>query len=155
MSWFFAQAVHWLGWIVGWIEESRKLFAGYWFPESHRRYYLDGGDVEHSETVVPSGKVLVEEWTQGLQKRARVLYEGDEITLYEGDPWVSVLPPWLWIGDQEREIDLTETLQKYVFPGNFIMYDLLTHYVDHVESVTYLDPRSLSIVKFPVEGIRV
>jgi hypothetical protein len=146
---------HWFGWFLRWFEDTRDLFVDYWYPETHYRYYLDGGEVEHAETVVPAGKVLVEEWTRGIQKRARLLYEGDAITPYEEDPWVPVLNPWLWIGDQEREIDLTDTLQKYVMPGNFIMYDLLTHYVDHVESVTYLDPRSLSFLKFPVEGIRV
>lgn len=149
------QVLHWLGLLVTWVDDIRNLWNSYWFPDSHRAYYLDGGEVEHSETVVPAGKVLVEEWTRGVQKKARLLYEGDEITPYEGDPWNTPLSPWLWIGDEKRDIDLTDSLSKYIVSGNFIMYDLLTHYVDHVDDITYLDPRSVSFLKFPVEGIRV
>jgi hypothetical protein len=151
----FAQAIHWLGIVAVWIEELQRIFASFWYPDSHRMYYLGGEDVREEETVVPPGRVLVEEWNRGTEKRARVLYEDDEITEYEGDPWAPALSPWLWIGDEGREIELTETLQKYVLPGNFLLHDLLSHYVDHVDDVTYLDPRSLSFLKFPVEGIRV
>lgn len=141
----------WVGRVISWVETA----YAYATNVPHRRYYLGGRTVEAGDTHVPAGKVFVEEWMQGTEKKARVLYGGDEITPYDGDPWEYVNLPWLWIGDEKRNIDLTEDLGKYVLQGNFIMYDLLTHYVDHVEDIHYLDTRSLSFLKFPVEGIRV
>jgi hypothetical protein len=144
-------AVFCMGRLISWIKDT----YAYWTSVPYRRYYLGGGPVEDTETEVPAGKVFVEEWTQSNEHKCRVLYEGDKIEPYDGDPWGNVTLPWLWIGDQDREIDLSDTLQRYIVPGNFILYDLLAHYVDHVENITYLDTRSLSFLKFPVEGIRV
>ena len=140
-----------VGRVIGWTETAYAYLTNV----PHRMYYLGGRIVEPADTHVPAGKVLVEEWMQGTERKARLLYEGDEITPYEGDPWEYADMPWLWIGDEKRGLDLTETLRKYLLRGNFILHDLLTHYVDHVEDITYLDTRSLAFLKFPVEGIRV
>jgi hypothetical protein len=142
---------YWVGRFIGWTE----TFYGYFTTVPHRMYYLGGQVVEPRDTHVPDGKVFVEEWCRGVDKKARLLYEGDEITPYEGDPWEYAEMPWLWIGDESRGIDLTQSLARYVLKGNFILHDLLTHYVDHIDDVTYLDTRSLAFLKFPVEGIRV
>ena len=141
----------WVGRLIGWTETVYGYFVN--FP--YRRYYLGGKTVEAGDTHVPDGKVFVEEWCRGVEKRARVLYEGDEITPFDNDPWQYTELPWLWIGDEKRGIELTDTLSKYMVPGNFILYGLLTHYVDHVEDISYLDTRSLAFLKFPAEGIRV
>lgn len=142
---------HWIGSFIGRVER----IYGYFTNVPYRRYYLGGQAVEAGDTHVPDGKIYVEEWSQAVEKRARLLYEGDEITPYENDPWQYVDLPWLWIGDEKRGIDLTESLAKYIVPGNFILPSLLTHYVDHINDVSYMDTRSLSFLKFPAEGIRV
>ena len=142
---------YWIGRFIGWTE----TVYGYFTTVPYRKYYLGGQAVEAGDARVPDGKVYVEEWSRGVEKRARVLYEGDEITPYEDDPWQYTDLPWLWIGDEKRGIDLTESLGKYIVRGNFILPGLLIHYVDHIEDVSYLDTRSLSFLKFPAEGIRV
>ena len=142
---------HWVGRFIGWAE----TVYGYFTTVPHRMYYLGGRAVEPGDTHVPDGKVFVEEWSKGVDKKARVLYEGDEIKPYQEDPWQYTDAPWLWIGDEKRGLDLTESLSKYLVRGNFILHDLLTHYVDHIEDISYLDTRSLAFLKFPVEGIRV
>lgn len=149
------------------------LFAVVRFTASMKRYlwsilptpvrisnrYLISLEDEYDEdmTRVPEGAVFVEEYvSSGIVKR-RVLYEGDEITPYMGDPFLPAACPWLWIGDKETEVDLTHALTKYMVPGNIIQADLLLTLLnaDRYSQLVYIDSRSLAEVKFPENGVTI
>ena len=121
-------------------------------------YYLsfDGTQVEEETTRVPEECVHVQVYmTDGLEKRAVVTYEGEEIVYKRPTSYVRIRSPWLWIGDSTTETSLTEALQMYHVPGNKIHYDLLVHLMKFNENtkIQYLHPRTLQMVDFPEEGI--
>jgi hypothetical protein len=124
----------------------------------HCRYLIsDEDEYDEDMTRVPEGSVFVEEYVRdGITKR-RVLYEGDEITQYMGDPFTPTACPWLWIGDKDTEVDLTHALTKYLVPGNVINIDLLLTmiHMDRYTGIVYIDARSLEEVKFPDDGVRI
>ena len=126
---------------------------------THSRYYLsdDGYEYEEEDSFVPVDTIFVEQWRRGEEVRRRVLYEGETITQYKGDPWAVVETPWLWIGDTTTDVDLTYALSKYMVPGNVITLDLLLRLIQIHEDteLVYLHPRTCEEIPFPNEGVRI
>lgn len=123
-----------------------------------RKYLLsDDYEYDHAMTRVPEDSIYVEEWVRNDDRRRRLLYEGEEITPYEGDPFRPVKTPWVWIGDRETGVDLTEAVGRYLMPGNRITLDLLLRFIrcDSQTNLIYVDPRTMEEVKFPAEGVRI
>ena len=136
----------------------------FWTPEMRptKRYFLtlSGGDVfDETETVVPEGVVYVEEWVLNGTKKCVVRYPGEPIP----DEW-NVSPhlltakcPWIWVGDRNTEIDLTQTFAKFLVPGNWIRMDLVERLI-HVNDRThlvYIEYGSFEEKEFPGEGLLI
>lgn len=103
---------------------------------------------------IPNDTVYVEEWVKDGNKRFRVLYSGDEITDYTGDPFAPVTSPWIWVGNKATEYDLTKTFAKFLFPGNVIRKELVERLVDE-QPLIYIDSKSFAEVEFPGTGITI
>lgn len=122
------------------------------------RYLIsDTDEYDHDMTRVPEDSIYVEEYNADGETRRRVLYEGDEITMYTDDPFRQAKKPWIWIGDKTTEIELTDALAKYIVPGNTIQLDLILKLikVNRETEIIYIDPRTLEEVPFPDSGVRI
>ena len=123
-----------------------------------RKYLLsDYEEYDESMTVVPEDSIYVEEWQKGNSIRRRVLYEGETITEFAGDPFKPVKNPWNWIGDASTDLDLTVALDRYLMVGNRIQLDLifwLLRVHDDI-SIVYTDTTSDRDVVFPNEGVSI
>lgn len=136
----------------------------FWTPEVRptRRYFLtlSGGDVfDEAETVVPEGVVYVEEWILNGTKKCVVRYPGDPIpNTWDFSPYgLSAKCPWIWVGDRNTEIDLTQTFAKFLVPGNWIRMDLVERLI-HVNDRThlvYIEYGSFEEKEFPGEGLLI
>lgn len=135
-----------------------------WTPETRptRRYFLtlSGGDMfDDDETVVPEDVVYVEEWIQSGTKKCVVRYPGDPIP----DAWdfsphlLSAKCPWIWVGDRNTEIDLTQTFAKFLVPGNTIRMDLVERLIRVTENthLVYIEYGSFEEKEFPGEGLLI
>jgi hypothetical protein len=154
--------VRFVAWAWNSIENSINSLAAwwdqYWQNNILDRYFVrinSGTEFDCGFTHVPEESMYFEEVT--TDGKTRVLYEGDEIVAYEGNPHKTARIPWLWIGHVPSETDLTRSLHKFIVPGNFIMLDLLMYLsgIDKGEGFMYLDARTMELRKFPVEGIRI
>ena len=105
---------------------------------------------------VPEYTIHVEQWSHiDGEMRRYVTYSMNPVKFYEGDPFAPVKTPWLWIGNPDNDtLDVTSEMKYYMVPGNLIMPELVQK-VTGIEEPHYMDPRSLDVVKFPVEGIRL
>jgi hypothetical protein len=138
----------------------RRSIAAFFAPfETANRKYLLSDEYEYEEdmTRVPEDSIYVEEWNRGEERRRRILYEGDEITPYEGNPFKSYKNPWVWIGDVTTGVDLTDAVERYLMPGNTIALDLLFRFIRCTSDteLMFIDPRTMEPVKFPAEGVRI
>jgi hypothetical protein len=138
----------------------RRSIAAFFAPfETATRKYLISDDYDYDEdmTRVPEDSIYVEEWNRGDERRRRLLYEGDEITPYRGDPFRSYKNPWVWIGDTHTGVDLTEAVGRYLMPGNTITLDLLLRFIRCTSEtdLMFVDPRTMEPMKFPAGGVRI
>jgi len=123
-----------------------------------RKYLLsDYEEYDESMTHVPEDCIYVEEWVKGTEIRRRLVYEGDEITPFIGNPFDPVRVPWRWIGDASTDVDITQAVNRYIMPGNVIQLDLLLRFLRaHADmKIVYADPTSGQDVLFPNEGVRI
>ncbi len=126
----------------------------------HRRYLL-GADSELLATsdTVPEGKIYIEEWVQGDNKRCMIRYGGEEIPRsWTTTPFQKhAKTPWIWIGDRETEIDLTRTFNKYLVVGNVIKVDLVSQLIQVNErsNLLYIESGTFKELKFPGDGITI
>jgi hypothetical protein len=138
----------------------RRSIDAFFTPfETASRKYLLSDDEEYDATMatVPEDCIYVEEWERGGEFRRRLLYEGETITTYEGNPFASYKTPWLWIGDMSTGVDLTDAVARYLMPGNTIALDLLFRFIRCTTDteLMFVDPRTMETVKFPAEGVRI
>jgi hypothetical protein len=138
----------------------RRSIAAFFAPfETANRKYLISDEYEYDEdmTRVPEDSIYVEEWNRGEERRRRILYEGEEILPYQGDPFKPYKSPWVWIGDITTGVDLTNAVERYLMPGNTIALDLLFRFIrcSSETQLMFVDPRTMEAVKFPAEGVRI
>jgi hypothetical protein len=136
----------------------------FWTPEVRptRRYFLTPeGETSCPDAlrVVPEQVVYVEEWLLNGTKKCVVRYPGDPIPeVWEFSPHVlSAKCPWIWVGDRNTEIDLTQTFAKFLVPGNRIRMDLvekLIRVTEHTHLV-YIEYGSFEEKEFPGEGLLI
>jgi hypothetical protein len=120
-----------------------------------RRYFLSSDYVyspPFRNIPIPEDTVYVEEWVKDGIKKFRVLYEGEEITDYEGDAFAPVQTPWIWVGNKETEHDLTRVFDKFLVPGNVIRKILVDKLVDN-EKLMYIESKSFNELDFPGDGL--
>ena len=124
-----------------------------------RRKYLLSDYEEYHESMqyVPEDSIYIEEWVKGNEVRRRVLYEGDRITQFTGNPFAPVKTPWTWIGDSSTDVDITNAIDRYIMVGNRIELDLLFRFlrIHNEMKIIYQDAASGLDVVFPNEGIRI
>jgi hypothetical protein len=138
----------------------RRALAAFFAPfETANRKYLISDEYEYDEdmTRVPEDSIYVEEWNRGDECRRRILYECEEITPYQGDPFKPYKNPWVWIGDTSTGVDLTAAVERYLMPGNTIALDLLLRFIRCTSEtdLMFVDPRTMEPMKFPAEGVRI
>ena len=61
--------------------------------------------------------------------------------------------PWLWIGCGET--DYTEQVDQYIVPGNRVTLELLGILFPDETEWSYLCPKTLEKLDFPVDGIQI
>lgn len=138
----------------------RRALAAFFAPFeiANRKYILSEYD-EYDETMthVPEESIYVEEWERDGEFRRRLLYECEEITPYDGNPFKAYKSPWIWIGDVTTDVDLTDAVSRYLMPGNTIALDLLFRFIRCTSEtrLMFVDPRTMELVKFPAEGVRI
>ena len=136
----------------------------FWTPEVRptRRYFLTPeGEQPCGDAfrVVPEQLVYVEEWLLNGTKKCVVRYPDDVIPeVWEFSPHtLSAKCPWIWVGDRNTEIDLTQTFAKFLVPGNRIRMDLvekLIRVTEHTHLV-YIEYGSFEEKEFPGEGLLI
>ena len=139
-----------------------NFLRGYWnTPPSPlvQRYFLsDDDEYDDSYTRVPEGAVFIEEWVdEDGNKLCYVQYEGEEIKDDQNPFELKAQCPWVWIGDQTSEIDLTRTFNKFLIPGNVIRLDLVEKLIHITEktNLVYVERGTFETKKFPGEGILI
>jgi hypothetical protein len=129
------------------------------FPEcTYDRFFWNeiGQTLDTSLSYVPEDTIHIEQWyrNDGEMKRY-VTYSTEPIEFYQDDPFAPVKTPWLWIGNpKDDSLDVTHEMKPYIVAGNLILPELIER-VTGIEEPHYMDVRSLQIVKFPAEGIRL
>jgi hypothetical protein len=123
------------------------------------RYFLSDPPLEFNSnyTVVPVGAVYIEEWLWKGVKKCVVRYPGDLIpTTWDISPHQQTAKcPWIWVGDRNTEIDLTQTFAKFLVPGNHItlmLVEKLIRISEHTNLV-YIEYGSFEERKFPGDGL--
>ena len=134
----------------------------FWMPEVEptTRYFLGTEQVfNESYSTVPEGAIYVEEWLLNGHKKCVVKYAGDTIpTVWEISPHVlSAKCPWIWVGDRNTEIDLTQTFAKYLVPGNRITMALVEKLIRVTDQtrLVYIEYGSFEEKEFPGEGLLI
>ena len=134
----------------------------FWTPEVEptTRYFLGTEQVfNESFSTVPEGAVYIEEWVYNGAKKCVVKYPGDVIpAAWEFSPHVlSAKCPWIWVGDRNTEIDLTQTFAKYLVPGNRITMALVEKLIRVTDQtrLVYIEYGSFEEKEFPGEGLLI
>lgn len=133
-----------------------------WTPEIEptSRYFLGSELVfDESYSRVPEGAIYIEDWVWNGQKKSVVKYPGDIIPLvWDRSPHqLSAKCPWIWVGDRNTEIDLTQTFARYLVPGNRITMALVEKLIrvgDHTRLV-YIEYGSFEEKEFPGDGLLI
>lgn len=135
----------------------RSFRAAYCEVATRKFLLSDYDEYDDTLTTVPEDSIYVEEWERNGEFRRRILYEGEQITPYVGDPFKPYKNPWLWIGDTDTGVDLTDAVGRYLMPGNTIALDLLFRFIRCTSDTTlmFVDPRTMEPTKFPVEGVKI
>lgn len=135
-----------------------------WTPEMRptRRYFLTP-EGEHpcdgALRVVPEKVVYVEDWVANGTKKSVVRYSGDPIPdVWEFSPHtLTAKCPWIWVGDRNTEIDLTQTFAKFLVPGNTLRMELVEKLIRVTETthLVYIEYGSFEEKEFPGEGLLI
>ena len=135
---------------------------------SSKTFVKHSPGTEHAiiwKTIVPENTMIIEQ----LQKtclddvtlKYRVWYTDQE---YESPTIEDVIlmmetpitKPWIWIGGKSLDGDLknaTDELNKYLVNGNVIKQDLLDHIDNTILTWSYMNPETLELTDFPIDGI--
>jgi hypothetical protein len=124
-----------------------------------RKFFLsDDDDYDDSYSRVPEDAVYVEEWVDDDgNKLCYVQYEGEEIVEHSNPFEKKARRPWLTIGDEDTDIELTQTFNRYLVPGNVIRLDLVQKLIHITENtrLMYIESGTLEVKKFPGDGILI
>lgn len=128
--------------------------------EPTTRYFLGTEEVfNQSYSTVPEGAIYVEEWLWNGHKKCVVKYPGDVIpTIWDISPHQqSAKCPWIWVGDRNTEIDLTQTFAKYLVPGNRITMALVEKLIRVTDQtrLVYIEYGSFEEKEFPGDGLLI
>jgi hypothetical protein len=133
----------------------------HWVPEVRptRQYFYSEQEVEDGLDIVPEGAIYIEEWIANGTKKCVVRYPGEPIP----SEWpVSPLQmtakcPWIWVGDRNTEIDLTQTFAKFLVPGNWIRLSLVEELIRVTDQtrLVYIEYGSFEEKEFPGEGLLI
>jgi hypothetical protein len=134
----------------------------FWTPEPrpNRRYFINHQE-EFDEyfSEVPEGAIYVEEWGLGHNRKCVVRYGGEPIpTSWESSPHLlSAKCPWIWVGDKNTEIDLTQTFARFLVPGNRITVALVEHLIRITDqtNLVYIEFGSFEEREFPGDGLLI
>ena len=134
----------------------------FWTPDlaPTSRYFL-GTEQTFNDTyaTVPEGAVYIEEWLWNGTKKCVVRYPGEFIPFaWEASPHILTAKcPWIWVGDRNTEIDLTQTFAKYLVPGNRITMDLVEKLIRVTEQtrLVYIEYGSFEEKEFPGDGLLI
>jgi hypothetical protein len=134
----------------------------FWTPDVKptTRYFL-GTEQTFNDTyaTVPEGAVYIEEWLWNGTKKCVVRYPGEFIPFaWETSPHILTAKcPWIWVGDRNTEIDLTQTFAKYLVPGNRITMDLVEKLIRVTEQtrLVYIEYGSFEEKEFPGDGLLI
>jgi hypothetical protein len=144
------------------VEHYWKVLRRFWNNEVKqpvRKYFLsDDHEYDDSYTRVPEDSIYIEEWVdEDGNKLCYIQYEGEEIASHS-DPFVKkATRPWLYITDEDTDIELTRTFNRFLVPGNKIQLDLVEKLIHITETtrLVYIDSKTLELKKFPGEGILI
>jgi hypothetical protein len=145
--------------IVSWWTSFWEWY--FWTPELRpiRQYFYSDTDVPEDAVTVPEGAIYIEEWMWNGYKRCVVRYPGDPIpTEWPAHPCVQTAKcPWIWVGDRNTEIDLTQTFAKFLVPGNRITMDLVEKLIRVTDRtrLVYIEYGSFEEKEFPGEGLLI
>jgi len=134
----------------------------FWTPELEptSRYFL-GTELAFNDSysTVPEGAIYVEEWVQNGTKKCVVRYAGEFIPfVWTVSPHQqSAKCPWIWVGDRNTEIDLTQTFAKYLVPGNRITMALVEKLIRVTDQtrLVYIENGSFVEKEFPGDGLLI
>lgn len=144
-----------------------NLWTSFWewysyTPETEptTRYFLGTEQVfNESFSTVPEGALYIEEWLQRGAKKCVVKYPGEAIPVtWDVSPHQqSAKCPWIWVGDRNTEIDLTQTFAKYLVPGNRITMSLVEKLIRVTEQtrLVYIEYGSFEEKEFPGDGLLI
>lgn len=133
----------------------------HWVPECRptRQYFYSDRPVDEDVETVPEGAIYVEDWVTNGLKKCVVRYPGEPIP----SEW-AVSPhqltakcPWIWVGDRNTEIDLTQTFSKFLVPGNWIRMGLVEELIRVTDEtrLVYIEYGSFEEKEFPGEGLLI
>lgn len=123
------------------------------------RYFLSDQPIEFNSSyqIVPPGAVYIEEWLWKGTKKCVVRYAGEMIpSTWDISPHQQTAKcPWIWVGDRNTEIDLTQTFAKFLVPGNHITLALVEKLIRISEhtNLVYIEYGSFEERKFPGDGL--
>lgn len=122
-----------------------------------RQYFYSDSEIPDDVTTVPDDTIYVEEWYWNGMKKCVVRYPGEPIpTEWEMSPHQQTAKcPWIWVGDRNTEIDLTQTFAKFLVPGNRIAMPLVEKLIRVTEqtNLVYIEYGSFEEKKFPGDGL--
>lgn len=133
----------------------------FWVPDVRptRQYFYTDQEVDPTAEIVPEGAIYVEEWLWNGTKKCVVRYPGDPIpTEWDISPHqLSAKCPWIWVGDRNTEIDLTQTFAKFLVPGNRITLALVEKLIRVTDQtrLVYIEYGSFEEKEFPGEGLLI
>jgi hypothetical protein len=145
------------------VQDSWNTFWDWytWVPECRptRQYFYSTQMVDEDVEVVPEGAIYVEDWIANGQKKCVVRYPGEPIpTEWTISPHqLTAKCPWIWVGDRDTEIDLTQTFAKFLVPGNWIRMSLVEELIRVTDQtrLVYIEYGSFEEKEFPGEGLLI
>ena len=157
VSSFFYRVYARINWFFYRIYAFKNNLWNILFPETRYDRFFWEDKYQYINThfsEVPENTLHMEQWLRndGVTRRY-VTYSMNPIQFYEEDPFAPTKAAWLWIGNpKDDELDITAQLEMYKVAGNRITLELIEK-VTGIQDPYYMDPRTLSILKFPEEGI--
>jgi len=127
----------------------------------HNQYFLSDTHIfDATYETVPENTVYIEEWVQNGKKKCVIRYPGEEIPIeWDITPFEMDIPhcPWIWVGDKDTEIDLTQSFTKFLVPGNRITIELVIHLIRVTDytNLVYIESGTFDEREFPGDGILI
>lgn len=146
-----------INWFFYRVSTFKKNLWKWIFPEiRYDRFFWGENDqfINTSFSEVPEYTIHMEQWIRndGVMRRY-VTYSMNPVRFYEDDPFAPTKTAWLWIGNpHNNDLDVSAELEYYKVPGNIVRPELIEK-VTGLQDAYYMCPRSLTILKFPEQGI--